>query len=48
VHDLLAFLDGGRCAQLVSTTEHPLFPLVARGLFSGALYYRLNVVLRCV
>lgn len=43
---LLGLLDDGtRRKQVVSTTTHPLFPLVARGLFDEALYYRLNVVL---
>jgi transcriptional regulator of aromatic amino acid metabolism len=32
-------------AQVVSTTEPPLFALVAKGLFDVALYYRLNVLL---
>jgi len=32
-------------AQIVSTTERPLFALVAQGLFDAALYYRLNVLL---
>jgi Sigma-54 interaction domain len=44
--ELLARLDGARShLQIISTTEHSLFPLVARGLFDSALYYRLNVVL---
>jgi len=30
--------------QVVSATTHPLFPLIARGLFDEALYYRLNVM----
>ena len=34
--------------QVVSTTVDPLFPLVGRGLFDEALYYRLNVILLCV
>jgi hypothetical protein len=34
--------------QVVSTSAHPLFPLVARGLFGEALYYRLNVILVCI
>lgn len=34
--------------QVVSTTVQPLFPLVERGLFDAALYYRLNVILLCV
>ena len=41
---LLKWLDADR-KQVVSTTAHPLFPLVARGLFDKALYYRLNVTL---
>jgi len=46
---LLRWLDdsNGR-TQVVSTTAQPLFPLVARGVFDEALYYRLNVVLLCV
>jgi hypothetical protein len=32
-------------AQIISTTERPLFALVAQGLFDAALYYRLNVLL---
>jgi hypothetical protein len=39
LHD---WLDDGR--QVISTTMHPLFPLVVRGCFDEALYYRLNVV----
>ena len=31
--------------QIVSTTTHPLFRLVERGMFDAALYYRLNIVL---
>ena len=34
--------------QVVSTTVQPLFPLVERGLFDEALYYRLNVMLLSV
>jgi hypothetical protein len=41
---LLRWLDGHR-TQVVSTTKQPLFPLIARGLFDEALYYRLNVTL---
>jgi Sigma-54 interaction domain len=41
---LLRWLDAER-KQVVSTTAHPLFPLIARGLFDEALYYRLNVML---
>jgi hypothetical protein len=40
---LLSWLDTGR--QVISTTVHPLFPLIAHGLFDEALYYRLNVML---
>jgi hypothetical protein len=32
-------------AQVVSTTERPLYALVKQGLFDAALYYRLNVLL---
>jgi hypothetical protein len=47
--DLFRWLDeADRRTQVVSTTSQPLFPLVARGLFDEALYYRLNVVLLCV
>ena len=43
---LLKWLDEmARPVQIVSTTETPLFPLVARGRFDSALYYRLNVML---
>jgi hypothetical protein len=43
---LLAWLQReGLGAQIVSTTEPPLFALVAQGLFDAALYYRLNVLL---
>jgi hypothetical protein len=43
---LLAWLGGpGSRTQIVSTTERPLFALVARKLFDETLYYRLNVVL---
>jgi hypothetical protein len=40
---LSRWLDTGR--QVISTTAHPLFPLITRGLFDEALYYRLNVML---
>jgi hypothetical protein len=30
--------------QVASTSSEPLFPLVERGTFDAALYYRLNVV----
>jgi Sigma-54 interaction domain len=43
---LLVWLQGeGFGVQVVSTTERPLFALVAQGLFDAALYYRLNVFL---
>ncbi len=41
---LLRWLDA-EGKQVVSTTAHPLFPLIARGLFDEALYYRLNTTL---
>jgi len=43
---LLGWIDAtkGR-TQIVSMTTQPLFPLVERGLFDPALYYRLNVML---
>ena len=41
---LLRWLDAGR-TQVVSTTDHSLLPLIARGVFDEALYYRLNVTL---
>jgi hypothetical protein len=47
--DLLRWLDGAsERKQVVATTTQPLFPLVVRGLFDEALYYRLNVVLLSV
>jgi hypothetical protein len=43
---LLVWLQrDGFGAQVVSTTERPLFALVTQGLFDAALYYRLNVLL---
>ena len=43
---LLAWLQGeGFGAQVISTTERPLFALLAQGHFDAALYYRLNVFL---
>jgi Sigma-54 interaction domain len=42
---LLAHVDAVPRTQIVSTSEHPLFTLVVRGVFDAALYYRLNVVL---
>lgn len=40
--------DSNGRTQVLSTTAQPLFPLVGRGLFDEALYYRLNVVHLCV
>lgn len=37
--------SGPGCAQIVSTTSIPLFPLVEQGVFLDALYYRLNTLL---
>jgi len=43
---LLQWLGGaGSRAQVISTTERPLFALVRGGFFDAALYYRLNVML---
>lgn len=42
---LVAHFDAGIRTQVVSTSQHPLYPLVAHGLFDATLYYRLNVVL---
>jgi len=43
---LLAWLGGPEPrTQIVSTTEHSLFAVVARGPFNETLYYRLNIVL---
>ncbi|HEV3056629.1 MAG TPA: hypothetical protein VGY48_00215 [Vicinamibacterales bacterium] len=43
---VLAWLDDpSHRTQLVSTTPRALYPLVLRGLFNEALYYRLNVLL---
>jgi hypothetical protein len=46
---LRGWLDDPRGpTQVVSTTEDPLFPWVARGHFDEVLYYRLNVIRLCV
>jgi hypothetical protein len=37
--------DTNGCVQTISITTMPLFPLVVRGLFTEALYYRLNSIL---
>jgi hypothetical protein len=37
--------DSHERKHVVSTTAHPLFPLVEQGLFDEALYYCLNVLL---
>jgi hypothetical protein len=43
---LLGWIDGnGSRMQIISTSKHPLFVAVTRGLFDEALYYRLNVIL---
>lgn len=43
---LLAWIGGdGSGTQIISTSEHPLFTAVTRGVFERALYYRLNVML---
>lgn len=43
---VLAWMGGAsRHTKIVSTTELPLFPFVARGLFDASLYYRLNMLL---
>ena len=41
---LLRWLDGER-KQVIATTAHPLFPMIAQGLFDEVLYYRLTVML---
>jgi len=47
--DLRRWLDdSGERTHVVSTTARALFPLVERGLFDEALYYRLSVMLFCV
>jgi hypothetical protein len=47
--ELLRWLENSTDrTQVVSTTVQPLFPLVERGLFDAALYYRLNIMLLCV
>ena len=42
---LLAHFDAGARTQVISTSEHPLYRLVAHNVFDATLYYRLNVVL---
>lgn len=42
---LLAHFDAGARTQVVSTSEYPLYRLVADNVFNTTLYYRLNVVL---
>ena len=41
---LLEWLDAGGDRRIISTTRQSLFPRVESGLFSIALYYRLNVI----
>ncbi|MGE3510651.1 MAG: hypothetical protein AB7N65_17395 [Vicinamibacterales bacterium] len=44
--DLRRWLDdSGEHTQVVSTSARALFPLVERGLFDEALYYRLSAML---
>ena len=44
-HQLMRWLDATSGApQVISTTAQPLFPLVKRGIFLEALYYRLNTI----
>jgi hypothetical protein len=44
-HQLMRWLDvTSGTAQVISTTAQPLFPLVKRGIFLEALYYRLNTI----
>jgi sigma-54-interacting transcriptional regulator len=42
---LLVWIGGSSHTQIISTTERPLFALIAQGLFDETLYYRLNVML---
>ena len=42
---LLAHFDAGGRTQVVSTSQHPVYRLVAHSLFDATLYYRLNVIL---
>jgi DNA-binding NtrC family response regulator len=37
--------DVGRSVQIIATDTEPVFPLVEKGRFLDALYYRLNTVL---
>ena len=47
--ELLQWFDSSKeRKQVVSTSGQPLFPMVGRGLFDEALYYRLNVIRLCV
>ena len=41
---LLEWLDAGGDRRIIATTRQSLFPRVESGLFSIALYYRLNVI----
>lgn len=43
--ELLAWAEGHRDTQIVTSSAIPLFPAVAAGTFLDGLYYRLNVVL---
>jgi hypothetical protein len=42
---LLRWMDLPRCPQVVATSSRAVFPLVLKGLFAEALYYRLNTIL---
>ena len=46
---LLEWLDGAVSrTRVIGTSTMPLLPMVAAGIFDGALYYRLNLVyVRC-
>jgi hypothetical protein len=41
---LLRWLDAGERSQVLSTSNRPLFALVARGQFMADLFYRLNLL----
>jgi transcriptional regulator of aromatic amino acid metabolism len=43
-HRLLRWLDAGERSQVLSTSNRPLFALVARGQFIADLFYRLNLL----
>jgi hypothetical protein len=43
IGDLFAWLNDGH-RHVISTTMHPLFPLIVERVFDDALDYRLNVI----